>query len=321
MKRIVKISILLALAAMLLAACGKNKENGAGVVYAPGQQLDEGGDGSAAGAGSSYDDGAITVKPSSGGANKGSDSFSSGAFSDDALDEDGSDDEDAEGGSGDVADAGNSKGGFSEGGTEAGGADGADAETAAEGSDVKGSDSKGSGDTGADGGNYGTVTGGPASDTPVSSEGGTEGGAEGGAQGGASAEALDENGTYTTLADVSLYLYTYEKLPMNFITKKQARSLGWSGGGLDKYANGFCIGGDVFGNYEGLLPEKKGRVYHECDIDTLHQKSRGAKRIVYSDDGLIYYTDDHYDSFTLIYEGWASDQTEEEETEEDAKKS
>jgi guanyl-specific ribonuclease Sa len=62
-----------------------------------------------------------------------------------------------------------------------------------------------------------------------------------------------------------------------------------------------CIGGNTFGNREGLLPSKKGRTYTECDIDTLGAKARGIKRIVFSNDGLIYYTDDHYESFTLLY--------------------
>ena len=100
---------------------------------------------------------------------------------------------------------------------------------------------------------------------------------------------------------MALYLATYGELPHNFITKSEARKLGWSGGGLDDYAPGMCIGGDVFGNYEGLLPADA--TYHECDIDTLGATSRGAKRLVYSDDGLIYYTDDHYESFTLLYGG------------------
>ena len=77
--------------------------------------------------------------------------------------------------------------------------------------------------------------------------------------------------------------------------------LGWSGGSLESYARGCSIGGDTFGNREGLLPAKKGRVYTECDIDTAGKSSRGAKRIVFSNDGLIYYTDDHYESFTLLY--------------------
>lgn len=114
-------------------------------------------------------------------------------------------------------------------------------------------------------------------------------------------ELLDEDGSYTTCEDVALYLEIYEKLPGNFITKQEARDLGWESGSLESYAPGKCIGGDKFGNYEGLLPEAEGRSYRECDIDTLGADSRGAKRIVYSNDGLIYYTEDHYASFTLMY--------------------
>ena len=113
--------------------------------------------------------------------------------------------------------------------------------------------------------------------------------------------ALDEGGEYTSAEDVALYLHLYAHLPQNFITQNDARALGWNGGGLDDYADGKCIGGDRFGNYEGLLPDAPGREYHECDIDTLHAVSRGAKRIVYSNDGLIYYTEDHYESFILLY--------------------
>lgn len=112
-------------------------------------------------------------------------------------------------------------------------------------------------------------------------------------------EPIDEAGSYTRAEDVALYLHTYGHLPQNFITKEEARALGWPGGGLEDYAPGKCIGGDYFGNYEGLLPA--GHSYRECDIDTLGASARGAKRIIYSDDGLIYYTEDHYESFTLLY--------------------
>ncbi len=112
---------------------------------------------------------------------------------------------------------------------------------------------------------------------------------------------LDKNGVYTTKDDVALYLYTYGELPSNFITKKEAQKLGWEGGSLEPYAPGKCIGGSRFGNYEGILPEKDGRSYTECDIDTLGKNSRGAKRIVFSNDGLIYYTGDHYKTFELLY--------------------
>lgn len=117
----------------------------------------------------------------------------------------------------------------------------------------------------------------------------------------AGADALPENGSYTTKEDVALYIHTYGHLPDNFITKKEAQNLGWPGGDLEPYAPGKCIGGSRFGNYEGLLPEAKGRIYTECDIDTLGAKSRGAKRIVFSNDGLVYYTGDHYESFELLY--------------------
>ena len=111
--------------------------------------------------------------------------------------------------------------------------------------------------------------------------------------------SIAEDGSYTTKEDVALYIHTYGKLPQNFITKKQARELGWGGGSLEPYAPGMCIGGDRFGNYEGLLPE--GHSYTECDVNTLGASSRGAERIIFSSDGLIYYTGDHYASFTLLY--------------------
>ena len=113
--------------------------------------------------------------------------------------------------------------------------------------------------------------------------------------------ALDVEGSYSSAEDVALYIHTYGCLPDNFVTKDEARDAGWNGGGLERYLPGKCIGGDRFGNREGLLPDAKGRVWTECDIDTLGASSRGAKRIVFSNDGLIYYSDDHYDSFQLLY--------------------
>lgn len=121
------------------------------------------------------------------------------------------------------------------------------------------------------------------------------------AEAAAETPAIDEDGVYTTKDDVALYLHTYGHLPSNFITKKEAEKLGWSGGSLEPYAPGKCIGGSHFGNYEGILPEKDGRSYTECDIDTLGANKRGAKRIVFSNDGLIYYTEDHYETFELLY--------------------
>lgn len=112
---------------------------------------------------------------------------------------------------------------------------------------------------------------------------------------------IDEDGVYDSKEDVALYIHTYGKLPSNYVTKKEAEKAGWPGGSLEKYCPGKCIGGSFFGNYEGLLPDVKGRKWTECDIDTLGASSRGAKRIIFSNDGLIYYTDDHYESFELLY--------------------
>ena len=117
-------------------------------------------------------------------------------------------------------------------------------------------------------------------------------------------DLLNPEGSYTTKEDVALYLELYDSLPDNFITKKEARSLGWEGGSLEPYAPGYCIGGDHYGNYEGVLP--KNEEYRECDINTLGAKKRGSERIVFAgEDGditAIYYTGDHYRTFEPIYE-------------------
>jgi len=114
--------------------------------------------------------------------------------------------------------------------------------------------------------------------------------------------ALPEDGQYDDKDNVALYIHLYGKLPSNYVTKKDAETLyGWEGGALDVIAPGKAIGGSYYGNYEGLLPDKKGREWTECDIDTIGQTKRGAKRIVFSNDGLIYYTPDHYETFELLY--------------------
>lgn len=101
---------------------------------------------------------------------------------------------------------------------------------------------------------------------------------------------------------VAAYIHAYGCLPDFYMTKNEARDLfGWEGGALDNLAPGRAIGGDTFRNYEGQLPDAKGRYYTECDIDTIGNGARGAKRIVFSNDGLIYYTEDHYETFELLY--------------------
>ena len=112
---------------------------------------------------------------------------------------------------------------------------------------------------------------------------------------------LPEYGNYYyDVTNVVLYLEVYGELPPNYITKSQAQSLGWEGGSVEKYQDGAAIGGDTFGNREGLLPAAEGRRYTECDIDTHGYNSRGSRRLVFSNDGLYFYTSDHYESFSEI---------------------
>ena len=114
--------------------------------------------------------------------------------------------------------------------------------------------------------------------------------------------SVDEDGWYTSKEEVALYIHLYGDLPDNYVTKDEAEDAGWSGGNVEYYTGeGTAIGGSRFGNREGLLPKEQGRTYTECDIDTVGENSRGAKRIVFSNDGLVYYTDDHYESFELLY--------------------
>jgi len=119
---------------------------------------------------------------------------------------------------------------------------------------------------------------------------------------------VEEGGWYDSMEEVAIYLTFFEELPDNYLTKKEAQALGWESkkGNLWKVADGCSIGGDRFGNYEGLLPDKKGRKWTECDID-FDGGYRGGKRIVFSNDGLIYYTGNHYESFDEIEVIWSDD--------------
>lgn len=112
----------------------------------------------------------------------------------------------------------------------------------------------------------------------------------------------DENVAYYSTEEVAEYIHIYQKLPPNYITKREAMELGWESqqGNLWDVTDKMCIGGDAFGNREGLLPKASGRKWYECDVN-YYGGFRGGERIVYSNDGLIYFTDDHYASFTQIY--------------------
>jgi len=116
-------------------------------------------------------------------------------------------------------------------------------------------------------------------------------------------DAITEDGEYSSKDEVAWYLHTYGHLPSNYVTKEEAEDAGWKTQGLTLWeaCPGKSIGGGRFGNREGRLPKAKGRTWYECDIDYAGERSRNAKRIVYSNDGLIYYTDDHYNTFEQLY--------------------
>ena len=99
------------------------------------------------------------------------------------------------------------------------------------------------------------------------------------------------------------YLFSHDmQLPENFITKKEARALGWdnSRNYVGDVAPGKSIGGDTFGNYEGRLPTGKGITYREADC-YYNGKKRNAYRVVYSSEGRVWYTEDHYNTFTELF--------------------
>ncbi len=110
---------------------------------------------------------------------------------------------------------------------------------------------------------------------------------------------LDKNGSYNSAEDVARYLHEYNQLPSNYITKEEAKKLGWVDGSVEKFAPGKSIGGDYFPNDQAVLPI--GETYYECDVDTTGKYTRGAKRLVYTREGKIYYTEDYYESFVQLY--------------------
>ena len=98
------------------------------------------------------------------------------------------------------------------------------------------------------------------------------------------------------------YLFEHGELPDNFITKKEAQALGWdsSRNYVSDVAPGKSIGGDWFGNYQGKLPRARGRTFRECDCNYVKGR-RKDDRIVWSSDGRVWFTDDHYETFTELF--------------------
>lgn len=115
---------------------------------------------------------------------------------------------------------------------------------------------------------------------------------------------VEEDGHYNNHLDLVAYIHIYHKLPSNYLTKSKAKSMGWNGSGSNVWVNsslqGKYIGGDTFKNYEGYLPDVGTRIYVEVDVNC-NGGARGKYRIVYNRDNFdIYYTDDHYSSFTYM---------------------
>ena len=108
-----------------------------------------------------------------------------------------------------------------------------------------------------------------------------------------------ESGQYCTVKEVSAYIKKFHKLPSNYITKEEARNLGWHGGPLKDYAPGKSIGGDVFTNRQHVLPDSD-YDYIECDINA-NGTARGAERIVFNTGNFkVYYTSNHYNTFKEV---------------------
>src|SRR5436305_1032690 len=89
------------------------------------------------------------------------------------------------------------------------------------------------------------------------------------------------------------------KLPPRYASKDEAAAHGWHGGGLCAVWPGHMIGGDIFRNFGKALASAPGRVYREADLDA-DCRGRGPKRLIFSNDGLIFLTADHYNGFNPV---------------------
>ena len=98
------------------------------------------------------------------------------------------------------------------------------------------------------------------------------------------------------------YIFEHGELPDGFIRKKDAHALGWdsSYNHVSDVAPDMSIGGDYYGNYEERLPVVRGRKYYEADC-YYRGGRRNAYRIIYSNDGHVWFTEDHYNTFVELF--------------------
>lgn len=104
---------------------------------------------------------------------------------------------------------------------------------------------------------------------------------------------VTQGGKYTSMEEVGAHIYLYHCLPSNYVTKNNFKKSNYTS------TNMLSVGGNRFYNKEEHLPTASGRTYTECDID-YRGGNRNAKRIVFSSDWLIFYTSDHYDTFSIL---------------------
>lgn len=113
---------------------------------------------------------------------------------------------------------------------------------------------------------------------------------------------VTRGGEYTSMEEVALYIHTFGTVPPNFISKTKARNAGWVAeeGNLWEVLPGMSIGGGGWHNDEAVMPGAYYDQWYECDID-YEGGYRGPERLVYSDNGMIFYTPDHYESYARIF--------------------
>ena len=106
-----------------------------------------------------------------------------------------------------------------------------------------------------------------------------------------------ENGT-------DIYLLLHHCLPNNYLTKEEARAQGWKSwlGNLNQVLPGMMIGGNIYKNRDKRLPTEPGRIWYEADLD-YNGGYREGQRILFSSDGLVFITFNHYLTFSEVILG------------------
>jgi len=116
-----------------------------------------------------------------------------------------------------------------------------------------------------------------------------------------SAPAQADIATLTDAHTVARWVLQHQQLPDYYLTKSEARKRGWNPakGNLCEVLPGKAIGGDRFTNREKRLPARAGRLWYEADVN-YRCGHRDADRLVYSSDGLVFLSTDHYRSFRQV---------------------